>query len=61
MGRPLGRRRINFGDLRQHFTVKGDPKRSWPDKEAAEKAAARHHKRAYQCPTCNRWHIGGAS
>jgi hypothetical protein len=43
-------------DMRSCFTVKGDRKRKYSEREARN-MAVRYHQEAYRCPQCGGWHL----
>ena len=47
--------RLVPGDMRAHFTLKGVPKRSYPDRQTAT-FYCRKQEIPYQCPICKCWH-----
>ena len=42
----------------EHFRPDGQPKRTWPTRAEAERAAYLHNREAYRCTFCGCWHIG---
>lgn len=49
----MGRSRL----VGEHFTVRGEPKKPFDDREAALKAAVTHHMKHYRCSFCGKWHL----